>query len=50
MQKIRKQFPVKCFWIPRKYGAKDISDFYKKYGRHNTEKLINIAKVKFNLQ
>ena len=44
MQKIRKQFPVKCFWIPRKYGAKDISDFYKKYGREKTLELINNAK------
>ncbi len=44
MQKIRKQFPVKCFWIPRIYKAKDISDFYKKYGREKTLDLINEAK------
>ena len=44
MNKIRKQFPVKCLWIPRKYGAKDISDFYAKYGREKTLELINEAK------
>lgn len=50
MNKIKSKFKdIKCIWIPRKF-SKDISDFYKKYGKHNTEKLINIAKVKFNLQ
>lgn len=44
MNKIRKQFPVKCIWIPRQYNAKDISDFYKKYGREKTLELINNAK------
>ena len=43
MNKIRKRFKIECIWIPRKY-SKDISDFYKKYGRKNTEKLINKAK------
>lgn len=27
-------------WIPRKYGAKDISDFYKEYGKKETLNLI----------
>ena len=27
-------------WIPRKYEAKDISDFYKIYGRKKTQELI----------
>lgn len=44
MNKIRKSFPIKCFWIPRKYRAKDISDFYKKFGRERTLELINEAK------
>lgn len=44
MQKIRKKFNVLCFWIPRKYGAKDISDFYVKYGRETTLQLIDEAK------
>ncbi len=46
MNKIRKQFKIKCLWIPRKYNAKDISDFYKLYGRDKTLELIN--KVKLN--
>lgn len=44
MNKIRKKFPIKCLWIPRKYRAKDISDFYAKYGREKTLELINEAK------
>lgn len=37
MNKIRKQHPdlIVCM-IPRKYDAKDISDFYKKYGKNKT--------------
>lgn len=31
-------------WIPRKYKAKDISDFYKMYGKDKTVELINEAK------
>ena len=31
---------IKPFVIPRKYGAKDISDFYKKYGYDKTLALI----------
>jgi len=49
MRKIRKQFPdlVYC-WIPRSYDAKDISDFYKKYGKYETKKFIRdyILKLK----
>lgn len=44
MNKIRKKYDIKCFWIPRKYEAKDISDFYVKYGRNKTLQLINEAK------
>jgi hypothetical protein len=43
MNKFRKQFDIKCVWIPRKYGAKDISDFYKMYGREKTIELVNQA-------
>ena len=37
MNKIRKQHHglIVCM-IPRKYGAKDISDFYQKYGKNKT--------------
>lgn len=35
--KIKKNHPeLMYFWIPFKYGAKDISDFYKKYKKENT--------------
>lgn len=44
MVKIKKQFGVQCFWIPRKYEAKDISDFYAKYGKNKTVQLLNEAK------
>lgn len=44
MNKIRKKFDIKCLWIPRKCEAKDISDFYSKYGRDKTLQLINEAK------
>lgn len=43
MNKIRKKFDIECIWIPRKY-SKDISDFYKKYGRDKTNDLIKQAK------
>jgi hypothetical protein len=41
MNKIRKQYRdlIVCM-IPRKYEAKDISDFYQKYGRSQTISLI----------
>lgn len=43
MNIIRKQFDIKCIWLPRN-KAKDISDYCKLYGFQNTEKLINIWK------
>lgn len=40
MRKFRKQYPeLKCVWLPRN-KAKDISDFYKDYGREETQKII----------
>lgn len=48
MNKFRKQFDIKCIWIPRKYGAKDISDFYKMYGREKTIELVNQALISLN--
>lgn len=45
MNRIRKQFPdIHVMYIPRKFKAKDISDFYKLYGKVKTEKLIDDAK------
>ena len=43
MRKIRDRYGAKCMWIPRSYGAKDISDFHKKYGRKKTLDLIKQA-------
>lgn len=41
LNKIHKQHPeLLYFWIPKKFKAKDFSDFYKKYGRENTTKAI----------
>lgn len=45
MNRIKKAHPeLKFIFIPRKYGAKDISDFYKKYNKNKTLELINKAK------
>ena len=45
MNKIRKQFPeLIVTFIPRNLEAKDISDFYFKYGKKRTIELINKAK------
>jgi hypothetical protein len=44
MNKIRKKFNIECMWIPRKYKAKDISDFYKIYGEDRTKELIEYAR------
>lgn len=45
MVSIKKKFPeVIPVWIPWKYNAKDISDFYAKYKRDKTVKLIDEAK------
>lgn len=46
MRKIRDRYGAKCMWIPRSYGAKDISDFHKKYGRKKT---LDLAKQAINL-
>ena len=43
MNKIRKEYNVECVWIPRHYGAKDISDFYKMYGCEKTKELISLC-------
>jgi hypothetical protein len=41
MRKIKKEHPEFIYtWIPRKLNAKDISDFYKLYGKNKTIKLI----------
>ena len=41
MCRIKKLYPeLKFFWIPRKYGAKDISDFIKKYGLEETKRYV----------
>lgn len=46
MRKIKKQYPeLKFFWIPRKYKAKDTSDFIKKYGVCKTKEYIEKLKV-----
>lgn len=48
MRKIKKLHPeLKFFFIPRKFGAKDFSDFYKKYGRENTIKVVKHYLNKF---
>lgn len=40
MWKFRHQYPdLKCIWLP-KNTSKDISDFYRKYGREETLKII----------
>lgn len=48
MNKIRKNFDINVVWIPRHYNAKDISDFYKIYGKEKTLELINYAKERIN--
>lgn len=45
MQKFRKKHNLKCVWLPRNM-AKDISDFYKKYGLERTKEMINYGKEK----
>lgn len=45
LNKIHKaHLDLKVAFIPRKYNAKDISDFYKLYGKDKTLKLIEKAK------
>lgn len=45
MNKIRKEHNVKCIWLPRS-KAKDISDYFKMYGKEKTRKLIEYGKTK----
>jgi hypothetical protein len=41
MSKIKKLHPELVYtWIPRHYGSKDISDYYKDHGRKETLNLI----------
>lgn len=41
MNKIKKEYPELIYtWIPRKYGIKDISDYYRSEGKNKTLKLI----------
>lgn len=40
MKKIKDKYNIKCVWIPRSLGAKDISDLYKKYHRAKTLELV----------
>jgi len=48
MRKLRKKYPeLKYFFIPRKYKAKDISDFYKLYGKEKTLDCANKLKNYF---
>lgn len=44
MAKIRKRYDVFPIWIPRHYGAKDISDFRALYGEQKTLELIEEAR------
>ncbi len=45
LKRIKNKYPeIKVSFIPRKYGVKDISDFRKKYGLTETQKLITLAK------
>lgn len=47
MNRIKKRFPnLIYYWIPRAFGVKDFSDFYKKYGRTFT---LNFIKNEINL-
>ena len=47
MNRIKKKFPnLIYYWIPRAFGVKDFSDFYKKYGRTFT---LNFIKNEINL-
>lgn len=45
MKRIRNKYPeLKYFWIPRKYEAKDISDFIRKYGIDKTKEYVEKLK------
>ena len=41
MNRLKRKYPDLIYtWIPRHYNAKDISDYYKEYGRKETLHLI----------
>ena len=49
MRKIKKKHPeLIYFYIPRHYNAKDISDFYKKYGKDKTLEFVKDNLNKLN--
>ena len=44
MNKIKKEHPELYYcWIPRGYKAKDISDFYREYGKDKTQQFIKLT-------
>ena len=45
MNKFRKQYGVKCIWLPRS-SAKDISDYFKKFGKKRTKEIIEYGRKK----
>ena len=48
LRKIRKSHPeLKVTFIPRKFEAKDFSDFCKKYGKEEAKNLIKLAKKRY---
>ena len=48
MNKIKRSHPELIYtWIPRKYNAKDISDFRKMYGEKTTKQFIKDLILKF---
>jgi hypothetical protein len=48
MCKIKKEHPELTYlWIPRRYEAKDISDFRKKYGEKKTKQFIKDLILKY---
>jgi len=50
MRHIKKEYPeLQFFWIPRKYEAKDVSDFIKKYGIDQTKKYIEELKTYYEI-
>lgn len=42
MIKMKKTYRVKCVFIPKRYGVKDISDFFSKYGFEESLNLLNV--------
>ena len=48
MKKIKKEHKdLLYYFIPRRYNAKDISDFYKMYGKRKTLEFIKESILKF---